>query len=309
MRSWACMLLAGCYSATPAAGVPCDPSAPSCPSGQQCVARGGAFVCDSDVGDPPIDGTPIDTSSVTDVDGDGVPNATDNCPLIANANQANEDGDTFGDLCDDCPPFPSTGADADGDGVGDACDPHVLIPGDSIALFEGFAGTAIPGGWTATGTWSVANGSLIASAAGDTLSTLVVPYAATANQTISSAATITALTQAGGGSIGIVDRFDGTNGLHCGGGRLSTTGLFGLIDAATGTFLSGPMPHPFEVNTLYRLTFTRSADKTYQCSTVQVNGDMLTANTTFDKNAGTHIGFRNRVASASYAWIMVVKSP
>jgi acetyltransferase-like isoleucine patch superfamily enzyme len=42
-----------------------------------------------------------------DADDDGVPDGEDNCPNTANADQANLDGDEFGDVCDD---------DADGDG-------------------------------------------------------------------------------------------------------------------------------------------------------------------------------------------------
>jgi hypothetical protein len=38
----------------------------------------------------------------SDVDGDGVPDATDNCPTIANANQADADADGVGDACDNC---------------------------------------------------------------------------------------------------------------------------------------------------------------------------------------------------------------
>lgn len=46
-----------------------------------------------------------------DTDGDGVPDATDNCPLTANPDQANTDGDLEGDACD---------ADDDNDGQTDA---------------------------------------------------------------------------------------------------------------------------------------------------------------------------------------------
>jgi hypothetical protein len=37
-----------------------------------------------------------------DGDGDGVPDATDNCPTVANANQADGDLDLVGDACDNC---------------------------------------------------------------------------------------------------------------------------------------------------------------------------------------------------------------
>jgi hypothetical protein len=39
----------------------------------------------------------------TDTDSDGVPDAQDNCPTIANSNQTDSDGDGVGDACDQCP--------------------------------------------------------------------------------------------------------------------------------------------------------------------------------------------------------------
>jgi Zn-dependent metalloprotease len=71
-----------------------------------------------------------------DGDGDGVPDAYDNCPTAPNADQANNDGDAEGDACDadddndgvpdtaDNCPFTANAdqANNDGDGQGDACD-------------------------------------------------------------------------------------------------------------------------------------------------------------------------------------------
>ena len=92
----------------------------------------------------------------SDSDGDGVPDDQDNCPDVANADQADGDGDGAGDACDGCPddagkleggvcgcgvadddsdgdgvpdcvdncpddPNPDQ-ADSDGNGLGDACD-------------------------------------------------------------------------------------------------------------------------------------------------------------------------------------------
>jgi hypothetical protein len=47
-------------------------------------------------------GATLGTTS-TDADGDGVPDATDNCPTVPNpAPQADSDGDGVGDACDNC---------------------------------------------------------------------------------------------------------------------------------------------------------------------------------------------------------------
>ncbi|MDP4008436.1 MAG: S-layer homology domain-containing protein [Candidatus Peregrinibacteria bacterium] len=82
--------------------------------------------------------------TTTDTDGDGVPDATDNCPDILNADQLDTDGDGVGDACDDdddepivdsdldgvadsvdnCPAIANPSQlDTDGDGLGDPCDP------------------------------------------------------------------------------------------------------------------------------------------------------------------------------------------
>ena len=75
------------------------------------------------------------TIGSTDSDGDGVADDVDNCPDLANADQANFDGDFYGDACDpdddndgvadedDAFPFnQAESRDTDGDGIGDNAD-------------------------------------------------------------------------------------------------------------------------------------------------------------------------------------------
>jgi hypothetical protein len=60
--------------------------------------------------------------AVTDSDGDGVPDSSDNCPSTPNPDQANFDGDSTGDACD---------PDIDGDTIANGSDPEAdgdLIP-------------------------------------------------------------------------------------------------------------------------------------------------------------------------------------
>jgi WD40 repeat protein len=65
---------------------------------------------------------------IDDIDGDGIPNALDNCPAGSepqdfNPDQADADGDGVGDVCDNCPDVANVSqTDIDGDGVGNLCD-------------------------------------------------------------------------------------------------------------------------------------------------------------------------------------------
>ena len=63
-----------------------------------------------------------------DLDGDGVGDFTDNCPVTANPDQADGDRDGWGDACDTCPADRDPDqADADHDAIGDACDSCVSV--------------------------------------------------------------------------------------------------------------------------------------------------------------------------------------
>jgi hypothetical protein len=76
------------------------------------------------------------TPSITDTDSDGIADDSDNCPTIANADQADDDGDGIGNVCeadsdsdgviddsDNCPlDYNPDQDDDDDDGKGDKCD-------------------------------------------------------------------------------------------------------------------------------------------------------------------------------------------
>ena len=82
----------------------------------------------------------LDMAGLPDADGDGIPNAADDCPAVADPDQRDADRDGVGDACqeggppdgdgdgvpdgtDNCPTVPNPAqTDADGDGRGDACD-------------------------------------------------------------------------------------------------------------------------------------------------------------------------------------------
>ena len=94
------------------------------------------------------------TPGAVDSDGDSIPDATDNCPMVVNPAQTDTDGDAVGDACDNCPAVANlTQLDTDADGVGDACD-----------MCPAMAGLPIDNGCPAMGSSSVASSSVSVSA-------------------------------------------------------------------------------------------------------------------------------------------------
>jgi hypothetical protein len=81
-----------------------------------------------------------DAPPPADQDGDGIPDAVDNCIAVVNADQADLDEDSLGDDCDNCPLLANTDQSdrGDGDGVGDVCDPHPASAGDCLRLLDTF---------------------------------------------------------------------------------------------------------------------------------------------------------------------------
>jgi len=89
-----------------------------------------------------------------DMDSDGVPDEADNCPYVANPDQADGDGDGHGDACDNCPAVPNPDqSDLDGDGLGDACDADTV----AIVALVTASPTSVAAGGTVAFTYVVTN--------------------------------------------------------------------------------------------------------------------------------------------------------
>jgi hypothetical protein len=89
------------------------------------TSNGGSYALNGTIGQPDagtlsggsytLDGGFVDA----DTDGDGIADAADNCPSVANPDQLNTDGDSLGNACD---------PDDDNDSVGDTADNCALVP-------------------------------------------------------------------------------------------------------------------------------------------------------------------------------------
>ncbi|MFH1533217.1 MAG: thrombospondin type 3 repeat-containing protein [Pseudomonadota bacterium] len=93
------------------------------------------------------DGDGLGDACDGDLDGDGIANALDNCPATPNSGQANNDGDGLGDACD---------PDDDDDGVPDAADNCPIVPNPGQVDTDGDEeGDACDSDWDGDG---IANG-------------------------------------------------------------------------------------------------------------------------------------------------------
>ena len=241
-----------------------------------------------------------------DLDGDGVPNAIDNCPTVPNPGQENEDGDRFGDACDSCPAYAhDTPSDPDGDGVSDECDPRPNTPGDAIVLFEGFH-AGVPAGWATGGTWTAANDAV--SVGQSTRPFLSTTITSTQHETISAGLTVDSLDATGGdAAAGVVDNFN-----H----GLTRSGVFCHVmrqEAPPGTPIAvadlntHAMTAPYElmIGAPYIVSLRRDASQ-YTCTGTRgiVAASVSTTATTTITPDG--VGIRANHAATTVRWVMIV---
>jgi hypothetical protein len=238
-------------------------------------------------GGPTCWGTP----SAHDEDSDGVADECDNCPSIANANQAN-----IGEV--------NNGVSADG--VGDACDPRPTAGGDAIFFFDGMNFTSIPAAWTnvGNGSWT-ASGTSLSPTATITGQELRRTFpSALGNYLAETAFTFTALSTNGSASIPF--RTDAArNGWGCAVGVAGSTGqviltqVTGGVGEATPTSVDIPAP---DVGDRYRLLAGGYSTNLYCMLSTGARLNRGTSGSTSGES-----GIRANGASASFEYLLVYR--
>jgi hypothetical protein len=252
---------------------------------------------------------PPDLSPDVDTDGDGLVDAHDNCPFIANPDQRDFDGDGRGDPCDLCPHLATpTDPDADGDGVGDACDPRPALAGDHRQYWLGFYDPSEIATWVNTtgvaNAWTVANHEL--DEATNAFSLLDSPdhlgdvYFAVGIEVVNAATNEIGFCS---GNIPV-----GTQYYCCG---ISNAGGIPMVRGASAWTGQGqiPDPHPFggsldpsaQVDVVGTMTATAS-----NC-TYQQNAVIATSTTARGPlAAGTAVFYTTAAARYRYAFVVVI---
>lgn len=253
----------------------------------------------------------VDTSVDADADRDhdGILDAIDNCPDVANASQVDEDSDGLGDVCDPCPPL-ADNADGDGDGLGDACDPHPAVAGDQLVAFEGF-NDALSGSWTVMGTFTMTGGEGVLSATDTSTSLLTRPSPAGARVEIRAAFAIDSITATGLnlGSVSVIERVqpstDKSIACQLAGLVDGTQESVRIFDASSSADVASAS-YAFAPGEAKELRLDRDGTS-YTCTvaspTTSVHGTAAFA------PASPQIGLRVHGAVARWRWVMLVTSP
>jgi len=274
------LLIAACYEPVVPSAVPCSPNG-DCPDGQTCTAGKCVFETGTIMPDAPV------VPPTSDRDHDGVLDAVDNCPDVANADQtANEDGDRFGDVCDPCPQLTDTAVvDSDHDGIGDACDPNPMAP-DKVWLFEGFH-KGLPA-WARSPNWAAVGDKLRVTASGNTndISEYFIPPLTSPSGTFDNfSVTVPILVEQmmgnnGDHSIG-VEVYDETaqKGVDCflDQNPAGANSILWLVDDFTNG-VNKKVAFAWSNNVEYRITMARHGS-TYTCNVVGPGGTQSTQGT------------------------------
>ena len=258
---------------------------------------------DADAGPPPPPdadgGTVIDvrdsgptcwgTPSTHDEDGDGLVDECDNCPTVANANQAD------------------VGEGGSADGVGDACDPRPNAGGDSIFFFDGMNFTTIPSTWTnvGAGTWTASGTSLTPTG---TISGQELERAfpsALGNYLAETAFTFTELTTNGSASIPFRTNA-ARDGWGCAIGIVNSAGQIVLTQVTGGMGEASPLTATIaapQVGNRYRLLAGAYSTSLY----CMIAGGTARLNRSTTGSTSGECGIRASGSSATFEYLLVYR--
>jgi hypothetical protein len=168
------------------------------------------------------DPAPVTPGPPPDRDSDGVPDSTDNCPNVSNANQADGDGDGLGTVCDPVEPVPlktgrcanqRQGTNADESLVGTVAGDTLNGAGGDDSLFGSDGDNCLSGGngddWVAGG---AGNDTVNGNAGGDSL------YGGTGNDNINAGSGRSLVIKAGDGNDTINSKNGKAETVDCGKG-------------------------------------------------------------------------------------------
>ena len=308
-------LLAACYK-DPHFGdceLTCSPAI-GCPGGLSCLngmcrtagnTGACAMVAHDGAVDSPTDIMTID-GSAGDTDADGVANAVDNCPDKANTDQADEDGDTRGDVCDPCPIVGTAAADidSDADGVGDGCDPFptdTTTP-DHLALFEGFAGSTSVGQMFGGGTWTFPGGVARVSNLGQAAAGLTWAVGMYMQETVTTQVTLNAA-HGPPRFFGTLDRTDGAGGIGAScANHTDSVGVSGFVIADVSGGVINQVSAAYNAGQPYEIK-EQFLNGTFQCKRVM---DNLQVSGTDTAATGPRWGIVAGAVDATFDYVMVV---
>lgn len=242
------------------------------------------------------------TDGDDDPDADGV--ILDNCPLVWNPNQEDEDRDGLGDLCDACPPFVDN-ADPDNDKVGGPCDPNPTIPGDAIAHFAGFGD--MPADLELVGSWSVANGKLSVVGSQDELTGATWTISGSRESVFTRVTIDEMFGTDRARPVGVVHRFNAPT-------SDGTTCVFGINPSdlqvcalANNRTTSAIVLRQTPVAVGDTATFISHRDANQYTCFCEPHPEPLVGNNMLA--TPNRVGLHARSASASFDWVLVVTSP